>query len=132
MEKDFLSGKRILVCEDNEMNAEIMKRVLESKQGEVILTGNGQLGLEAFAASDIGYYDAVLMDICMPVMNGIEATKEIRRMKRADAKTVPIIAMTADAYDVDRKRSKEAGINIHLSKPIDVEELYHVLYRLLC
>lgn len=131
-EKDFLSGKRILVCEDNEMNAEITKRVLESKQGEVILTENGQLGVEAFAASDIGYYDVILMDIRMPVMNGIEATKEIRRMKRADAKTVPIIAMTADAYDVDMKRSKEAGMNIHLSKPIDVAELYHVLYRLLC
>lgn len=93
----------------------------------VDIAEDGKIGLETFKASSLNYYDVVLMDIRMPVMNGIEATKAIRELERVDAKTVPIIAMTANAYDVDIKASLDAGMNAHLAKPIDPNKLYATL-----
>lgn len=122
-----LEGKRILICEDNAMNREIAVRLLEFKGVKTEITKNGKDGLDAFENSEIGYYDAVLMDIRMPEMNGYEATENIRKLERSDAKTIPIIAMTADAFDDDVQKCIEAGMNGHISKPIDPNVLYHVI-----
>lgn len=122
-----LSGRRILIAEDNEMNTEILKTILEMKGIKVRCTENGEAACSAFAASEPGEYDAVLMDLRMPVMNGYEATKKIRGMKRADAGTVPIIALSADAFDDDVKESLDAGMNAHLAKPIDPGKLYKTI-----
>lgn len=120
---------RILLCEDQKLNAQIASRLLEKQGAEVVWKENGKLGAEAFAESEIGYFDAVLMDIRMPVMNGIEAAEAIRAMDRADAKTVPIIAMTANAYEEDVKKSLDAGMNEHLAKPVEPAKLYETLSR---
>ena len=92
---------------------------------------NGKLAVEKFAASPQGFYDAVLMDIRMPVMDGLEATAAIRALDHPDAKTVPIIAMTANAFDEDVQRSLKAGMNVHLTKPADPEQLYTTLQELI-
>ena len=92
---------------------------------------NGQLAVDSFAASAVGYYDGVLMDIRMPVMGGLQAARTIRALNRPDAASVPIIAMTANAFDEDIKSSVGAGMNAHLSKPIDPEKLYGALRKLL-
>ena len=93
---------------------------------------NGEKAVNVFECSSVGTYDAVLMDIRMPVMDGLTATKYIRSLKREDAKLIPIIAMTANAYDEDIQKSKDAGINVHLAKPIDPKVLYHTLKEYLC
>lgn len=124
-----LKGCRILLCEDHPLNAEIAKRLLERVGCEVTWMPDGKMGVEEFEASKENYYDTILMDIRMPVMNGLEATRAIRRLDRADAKTVPILAMTANAYDSDIKQSKEAGMNEHLAKPIEPQELYNAILR---
>ncbi|MEG0923890.1 MAG: response regulator [Anaerovoracaceae bacterium] len=123
---DF-SGKRVLLVEDHLLNVEVAKRLLESKNMEVIVAENGLVGIEEFAKRPIGYYDAILMDIRMPVMDGITATKSIRQMKKKTAKTIPIIAMSANAFDEDVEKSKTAGMNAHLAKPIEPKELFRVL-----
>lgn len=122
-------GLRVLLAEDNALNREIAVALL-SKQGVTVETAeNGQLCVEKFSAAPHGHYDAVLMDVRMPVMNGYEATKAIRALARADA-ALPIIAMTADAFAEDVERCLAAGMNAHLSKPMDIHKLMALLERL--
>ena len=122
-----LSGRRVLLCEDNAMNVEIAKKLLELRGIEVECAGNGQLGLERFLAAGPGRYDAILMDIRMPVMDGYEAARRIRASGRPGAADIPIIAMSADAYDEDVKKTLEAGMDGHIAKPIDPAVLYETL-----
>lgn len=126
-----LPGKRILLCEDHPLNAAIATRLLETKGMLVEHAQNGRRGVELFAQSDLNYYDAILMDIRMPVMNGIEAAKRIRSLPRRDAKGIPIIAMTANAFTEDIQMTRDAGMNAHISKPIETEKLYDTLASLL-
>lgn len=120
--EDF-KGYRVLLVEDNELNTEIARTLLEMNGFEVRTAGDGKEGVECFASEEPGSYDLILMDIRMPVMDGLEAAKCIRRMERPDARTIPIIAMTANAFDEDMKKSIESGMNGHLAKPVDVGEL---------
>ncbi len=124
---DF-SGRRILLAEDNELNAEIAQELLGELGLEIDWAENGKLALELFEKSPVGTYDAVLMDIRMPVMNGYEATEAIRALHREDA-SLPIIAMTADAFSEDVQRCLECGMNAHVAKPIDVKEISRMLSR---
>ena len=126
-----LEGRRVLICEDHPLNAQIAGRLLEKKGMKVEYAENGLIGVDMFRASAPGYYDAVLMDIRMPVMDGMAAAKAIRGLERNDAGTVPIIAMTANAFDTDRRAAQEAGMNAHLSKPVEPELLYSTIARLL-
>jgi len=125
-----LSGLRMLIAEDVELNAEILTDLLEMEDIESEWAQNGQIAVEMFEKSGPGYYDAVLMDVRMPVMDGLAATRAIRSLDRPDAKTIPIIAMTANAFDDDVQRSHMAGMNAHLSKPVDQELLMATLARL--
>jgi two-component system sensor histidine kinase/response regulator len=127
---DF-SGCRVLVAEDNKLNAEIAKVLLESRNFVVEDAGNGIKALEKFVQNPVGYYDAILMDVRMPMLDGLQATVNIRNWGRPDAKTIPIIAMTANAFDEDVEKSRAAGMNAHLSKPIDPPLLFSTLYRLI-
>ncbi len=122
-----LAGRHVLLCEDHPLNQEIAKALLEAKGITVELADDGERGVQAFGRSSVGYYDAILMDIRMPVMNGYEATEKIRALNRADAKTVPIIAMTADAFAEDVKKCLDRGMNGHIAKPIDPEAMYGML-----
>lgn len=122
-----LTGRKVLLCEDNELNREIAVALLNEKGVTVIPAENGQIGVEKFTESVPGTFDAVLMDVRMPVMDGIEATSAIRALQRQDAKTIPIIAMTADAFDDDVRKCRDAGMSDHVAKPIDPAELYQVL-----
>lgn len=124
-----LHGRRILLCEDHPMNTKILTKLLAQKEMLVDAAENGQIGLQKFLAAKSGYYDAILMDIRMPVMDGLTATAEIRRSSHPDAKTIPIIAMSANAFLEDAEQSKSAGMNEHLSKPIEPKTLYETLYR---
>jgi len=124
----LLSGRHALLCEDHPLNQEIAKALLEEKGMIVQIAEDGQKGLEAFSESSVGYFDCILMDVRMPVMNGIDATHAIRSLSRDDAATVPIIAMTADAFSDDVKKCRDAGMNSFVSKPIEPD----VLYRTLC
>ncbi len=126
-----LEGRNILVAEDMPVNAEIMMMILEMRGMISDHAENGKIAVEKFAASPKGFYDAVLMDIRMPVMDGLEATAAIRALDHPDAKTVPIIAMTANAFDEDVQRSLKAGMNAHLTKPADPEQLYKTLQELI-
>ena len=123
-----IKGLHILLAEDNELNMEIAEFVLQNEGAEVTKAWNGQEAVELFGNSDPGEFDVILMDIMMPVMNGYEATKMIRSLDREDAKKIPIIAMTANAFTEDRIREKEAGMNEHVAKPVDVELLMKVIY----
>ena len=122
-----LTGKKLLLCEDNDMNSEIAVALLKDKGAEVVAAENGQLGLQYFSASAPGEFAAILMDLRMPVMDGLEATKAIRSLDRADARTVPIIAMTADAFAEDVQACFDAGMNGHVAKPIDPEKMMKTL-----
>jgi signal transduction histidine kinase/BarA-like signal transduction histidine kinase len=122
-----LAGKRILLCEDNSMNAEITTLLLKEKKMLVECAVNGKQGAEQFAAAPAHYYDAVLMDIRMPVMDGFQAARAIRMLAREDASLVPIIAMTADAFDESVRQAEEAGMSDYLTKPVDPQKLYQVL-----
>ena len=128
---DYLRGKRILLCEDHPLNMEIARRVLEKVGAIVDHAENGKIGVEMFEASPEHYYDAILMDIRMPVMDGLEATGCIRSLKRADAATVPILAMTANALSEDARNTAAVGMNAHLSKPFNPEELYETIAKYL-
>ena len=122
-----IQDMHVLLVEDNELNTYVAKTILE-KEGCVVSTANnGKVALDTFEASSPNEYQAILMDVRMPVMDGIEATKAIRSLSRPDAKDVPIIAMTADAFDDERKRTLESGMNYHLSKPVDTKELIKTL-----
>lgn len=127
---DF-NGRRILLAEDNELNQEIAKTILEMKGFMTEAVENGQQAVDMFMAHPPYYYDAVLMDIRMPVMDGLEATKWIRTSGREDARTIPIIAMTANAFSEDTKKSMASGMNGHLSKPIETEVLFDTLQKCL-
>ena len=126
-----LRGRRILLAEDILINAEIMKQLIAMKEARIDHAENGKAACDMFSASEPGYYDAILMDIRMPVMDGLEAAGKIRAMERSDAKTVPIIAMTANAFDEDVQLSLQAGMNAHLSKPVEPEHLYRMLEELI-
>jgi CheY-like chemotaxis protein len=126
-----LKGRRVLMAEDVLINAEIMKKLITSKEAEIDHAVNGRVVLEMFKKSDIGYYDTVLMDVRMPEMDGLEATAAIRALDRPDAKTVPIIALTANAFDEDVQRSLQVGMNAHLSKPVEPEHLYQTMEELI-
>ena len=125
-----IKGLHILLAEDNELNMEIAEFVLQNGGADVTKAWNGKEAVELFRKSEPGGFDAILMDIMMPVMNGYEATKMIRSLDREDAKTIPIIAMTANAFMEDRQKAKEAGMNEHIVKPVDVELLIKVIHKL--
>ena len=125
-----LRGRRILLAEDMAVNAEIMMMVLGMREMEADLAENGRIAVDMFASHPAWYYDAVLMDMRMPEMDGLEASRRIRGMDREDAKAVPIIALTANAFDEDVQRSMQAGLNAHLSKPVEPETLFGTLERL--
>ena len=126
-----LEGRRILVAEDIPENAEIIEDLLDLEGAAAEHAGNGKEALEMFLQSPPGYYDAILMDLRMPEMDGLTATRQIRSCGREDARTIPIIALTANQYDSDVRQSKEAGMNEHLAKPIDTDLLYSALRNLI-
>ena len=126
-----LKGRRILIAEDVFVNVAIMKKLIQVREAEIDHAENGRLVVEMFQNSPVGYYDAILMDVRMPEMDGLEATAAIRALDRPDAKTVPIIALTANAFDEDVQLSLQAGMNAHLSKPVEPEHLYQTLEELI-
>ena len=125
-----IRGMHILLAEDNELNMEIAEFMLQNEGAVVTKAWNGQEAVELFEKSRSGEFDVILMDIMMPVMNGYEATKMIRSLDREDAKEVPIIAMTANAFTEDRIRAKEAGMDEHIAKPVDMELLVKIIHKL--
>ena len=126
-----IKGLHILLAEDNELNMEIAKFILQNEGVVVTKAWNGQEAVELFRKSEPGEFDVILMDIMMPVMNGYEAAKMIRSLDREDAKVIPIIAMTANAFTEDRLRAKEAGMNEHIAKPVDRKLLIKVINELM-
>ena len=128
--ENSIKGLHILLAEDNELNMEIAEFVLQNEGADVTKAWNGQEAVELFRNSKPGEFNVILMDIMMPVMNGYEATKMIRSLDREDAKEIPIIAMTANAFTEDRIRAKEAGMDEHVAKPVDVELLVKVIHKL--
>ena len=126
---DFrFDGKRILLAEDHPLNVEVAKRLLEARGFVVEHADNGLRALEMYTTTPVGYYDAILMDIRMPQMDGLQAANAIRHLTKETARTIPIIAMTANAFDEDVQKSKMAGMNAHLAKPIEPQLLYQTLY----
>ena len=125
---DF-SGKRVLLVEDNAINTEVAALLLTDQGFKVDTAENGLRALEIFSKTEPGYYDAILMDIRMPIMDGLSATVNIRHLSNPDARDIPIIAMTANAFDDDIEKSRAAGMNAHLAKPIEPERLYQTLYE---
>lgn len=130
MSFDF-TGKRILLVEDNELNAEIATALFEMRGFTVEWAENGKEGLDRFNEKPAGYYDAIVMDIRMPVMDGITATENIRTGNKPDSRTIPIIAMTSDAFDEDIERSIKCGMNGHLTKPVQADKMYEMLANVL-
>lgn len=127
-QQDF-TGKRVLLVEDNEINIEVAKELLSMVGIQVEMAMNGQLAVDAVTDKEPGYFDLIFMDIQMPVMNGYEAAKAIRALGREDLEKIPIVAMTADAFADDIRKAKEAGMNDHISKPVDIERLQEALRR---
>ena len=125
-----IKGLHVLLAEDNELNMEIAEFVLQNEGAEVTKAWNGQETVERFRKSESGEFDVILMDIMMPVLNGYEAARRIRSLDREDAKKIPIIAMTANAFTEDRIRAKEAGMDEHVAKPVDAELLIKVIHKL--
>ena len=130
-DKVVLEGRRILLAEDNEINWEIASELLSALGLELEWAENGKICLEKFSQSPLYYYDAILMDVRMPVMNGYEATAAIRALDRKDAASLPIVAMTADAFAEDVKKCMDSGMNAHVAKPIDVKEVCRQLEKFL-
>lgn len=130
VEKNKLQGLNILVAEDNELNFEIVQFMLDVAGANVIAAKDGKQAVDIFNASEIGGIDAILMDVMMPVKDGLSATREIRASKRADAESIPIVAMTASAFADDVENARTAGMNAHISKPIDEEKLINCILRL--
>ena len=126
-----LKDRRILLAEDVTVNAEIMIMVLSIREMQVEHAENGRIAVEMFEKHEAGYYDAILMEMRMPEMDGLEATRRIRALDRPDAKNIPIIALTANAFDEDVQQSMQAGLNAHLSKPVDPDILFETLEGLL-
>ncbi len=130
--RDNIAGMRVLLVEDNEINCEIVEYILREAGAEVVTANNGKAAVDAFAVSAPGTFDCVLMDLMMPVMSGYEAARVIRGLDRADAKTVPIIALSANAFEEDIALAKDAGMNEHLAKPVDTRKMFKVMSRLRC
>ena len=128
--ENSIKGLHILLAEDNELNMEIAEFVLQNEGADVTKAWNGQEAVELFRNSKPGELNVILMDIMMPVVNGYEATKMIRSLDREDAKKIPIIAMTANAFTEDRIKAKAAGMDEHIAKPVDVELLIKVIHKL--
>lgn len=126
-DETFFSGKKVLLVEDHPLNTLVAKRLLEKQKMEVVHAADGKAALGIFEESDEGTFDAILMDVRMPVMDGLTAARMIRALVRDDAKTVPIIAMTANAFDEDKEQTRAAGMNDHLAKPIEPRMLYDTL-----
>ena len=118
-----IDGLSLLLAEDNELNAEIAELQLKEAGADVTIVRDGQQAVDLFIEKPEGTFDAILMDIMMPVMDGLSATRVIRVLDREDAKTIPIIAMTANAFAEDARRSMEAGMNAHLAKPLDMKKV---------
>ncbi len=129
-EQDSIAGMQVLLVEDNEINCEIMEFMLKDAGAEVVTAVDGKAAVDTFAASGPGTFDCVLMDLMMPVMSGYEATRVIRGMNRPDARSIPIIALSANAFDEDVAMAKDAGMNEHLAKPVDMGKMFHVMSRL--
>lgn len=127
--KQTLEGVKILLTEDNELNMEVAEFMLKNKGADITKAWNGKEALEIFEASEPGYFDVILMDIMMPVMGGLEAAKHIRQMNRDDASKVLIIAMTANAFQDDMERSLEAGMDAHITKPLNMDDLLDAVYK---
>ena len=130
-EPGSLSGRRMLVVEDIELNADILMDLLDIEDIQSECAENGQVAVDMFSDHPAGYYDAILMDVRMPVMNGLDAARAIRELSRPDAGEIPIIAMTANAFDEDVQLSLQAGMNAHLSKPVEPERLYETLEQMI-
>ena len=126
-----LTGRRILLAEDNMLNQEIARELLEGLGAQMDVVSNGLACVESFEKSSPGHYDLILMDVQMPVMNGYEATKQIRGLDRADAGVIPILAMTADAFAEDVEAALAAGMNGHLAKPLDIPTMIRQIHLLL-
>ena len=124
-----IAGKKLLLAEDNDLNAEIAQVQLEEAGANVTIVGDGKQALETFAGNPAGTFDAILMDIMMPVMDGLTAARAIRELERVDAGTIPIIAMSANAFEEDAKKSMEAGMNVHLAKPLKIERVIAVIAK---
>jgi CheY-like chemotaxis protein len=125
-----VAGMRVLLVEDNEINCEIVEFMLREAGAEVVTANDGKAAVDAFTASNPGAFDCVLMDLMMPVMSGYEATRVIRSLDRPDAKAVPIIALSANAFEEDVALAKDAGMNEHLAKPVDIGKMFQVMGRL--
>ena len=120
-----------MLAEDNAINVEIVQIILEGRGFDVDVAANGKICLEKFKASPEGHYDAILMDMRMPELDGLEATVAIRALPRVDARQIPIVALSANAFSEDEARSIQAGLNAHLAKPLDPELLFQTLGNLL-
>ncbi|MEH2955370.1 ATP-binding protein [Candidatus Merdisoma sp. JLR.KK011] len=131
-EQGNIAGMRVLLVEDNEINCEIVEFMLKEAGVEVKTAKDGKAAVDAFAASVLGTFDCVLMDLMMPVMSGYEAARVIRGLERPDAKAVPIIALSANAFEEDVAMAKDAGMNEHLAKPVDMKKMFQVMSRLKC
>ena len=124
-----LSGLKVLLAEDNHLNMEIAEFMLTDNGAVVTKAWNGKEALDIFRQSEPGEFNMIMLDIMMPVMDGLESAREIRNLNRPDAKTIPIVAMTANAFLDDIRRSREAGMNEHLSKPLDMQKVAQTVYR---
>ena len=124
-----MEGLHFLEAEDNEINAEILTEILEMEGASCEVAQNGNLAFERLKQAAEGEFDAILMDVQMPVMNGYDATKAIRALERNDAAKIPIIAMTANAFAEDEKDALDAGMDVHMAKPIDVELLKKIIHK---
>ena len=129
-EHSSVAGMRVLLVEDNEINCEIVEFMLKEAGAEVVTARDGRAAVDAFSASEPGTFDCVLMDLMMPVMSGFEAARMIRGLDRADAGKVPIIALSANAFEEDIAMAKDAGMDEHLAKPVDMGRLFQVMRRL--
>ena len=121
---------RVLLVEDNQINCEIVEYILRDAGAEVVTANDGRAAVDAFEASSPGTFDCILMDLMMPVMSGYEAAWVIRSLDRPDAKSVPIIALSANAFEEDVALAKDAGMDAHLAKPVDIRKMFQVMNRL--
>ena len=124
-----IAGMRVLLVEDNEINCEIVEYILEEAGAKVVTANDGKAAVDTFAASEPGTFDCILMDLMMPVMSGYEAARVIRGMERQDARSVPIIALSANAFEEDIALAKDAGMNAHLAKPVNMRKMFGIMSR---
>ena len=128
-ETDVLVGMKVLIVEDNELNRDIVQEVLKERGLIVTEAADGQVAVDLFCGNPPGTFDVILMDMHMPVLDGVSATKQIRAMQRSDAGTIPILALTANDFEEDIRQTMEAGMNDHLTKPFDMEKIFSVLAK---